>query len=98
MALLGRVAGGGSGVKIVPMPFPPLNDVPARLRHLADKLETQGTEAHWRALVIVQDRNDGTTSYCFGDIPNTTTALGMLVIAEHGLIDPDLEMPDDHAG
>jgi hypothetical protein len=29
-------------MKIVPLPFPPLNDVPARLRHLADELEKRG--------------------------------------------------------
>lgn len=63
---------------------PPLNDVPARLRLLADQVEAGQFDTVRTMLVVVERRQQGRpllSTLCFGENPERPHVIGLLHMA-----------------
>jgi hypothetical protein len=67
------------GLRVVPIDTPNLNDVPAMLRRLADKIERGEKPALLQAVLVGTVAGTGETEvWSWGECPNVQQAVGLL--------------------
>ena len=68
---------------IVPFTIPvPFNNIPGRLRRLADQIEAMADETRPATAVVVMRTPDGCVdARCYGDNPSAAEAVGILMFA-----------------
>lgn len=77
---------GLNGAEIVQLrESPPLNDIPARLRYLADQIESGEQKADF-ALIIIDGDSPMPDLFGFGEVLETRALLGFLDLAKDRFI------------
>lgn len=76
-----------SGLHVVPFPGPDINDIPARLRSVADMIESGEFENDIRAFVWIIVKADGDTETgAIGRCHDRMHAAGIMQAAAHKLL------------
>lgn len=77
-----------SHLNVVQLPVGNLQDVPGMLRRIADMIERGEEPNPHHAVMVTCDKDGHTHAYCFGDVPNVVTAVGVL---QYGILHLTIE-------